>query len=91
MNTLEQRIAQALSDEKISSLDVADLLNETENASAEADRAAIEARELALDPIASPDANKARAAIEDANFMCARLRTVQGRSRRATREVVLRI
>jgi hypothetical protein len=74
--TIEQRIAQALSDENISSLDVAALLAETEEASIEADRAAVEARELAFDPIASPDANRARAAVETANFVCARLRTL---------------
>jgi hypothetical protein len=79
MNTLEEKIAAALSDDKISSLDVGDLLAETEQASINADEAAIEARDLALDPIASPDANRARASIETANFTCARLRTVQPR------------
>jgi hypothetical protein len=76
MNTLEQRIAAALADNEITSYRIADLLAETEQASIDADAAAVAARELALDPIASPDANKARAAIEDSNFMCARLRTV---------------
>ena len=76
MNTLEQRIAEALSDNEITSYRIADLLAETEQASIEADKQAITARELALDPIASPDANKARAAIEDSNFTCMRLRTV---------------
>jgi hypothetical protein len=76
MNTLEHRIAKALSDNEITSARVADLLNETEQASIDADAAAVTAREVALDPIASPDANKARAAIEDTNFACMRLRTV---------------
>jgi hypothetical protein len=79
MNTLEQRIAAALSDDDIDSYHIADLLAETEQASIDADKAAITARELALDPIASPDAHKARAAIEDANFTSMRLRTVQPR------------
>jgi hypothetical protein len=79
MNTLEQRIAEALSDDKIGSHDIGHLLIETEQASIDADKAAITARELALDPIASPDAHKARAAIEDANFTSMRLRTVQPR------------
>jgi hypothetical protein len=79
MNTLEQRIAAALSDDNIDSYHIADLLAETEQASIDADKAAITARELALDPIASPDAHKARAAIEDANFTSMRLRTVQPR------------
>jgi hypothetical protein len=79
MNTLEQRIAAALSDDKITSHDVGHLLIETEQASLDADKAAVLARELALDPIASPDTHKARAAIEDANFICARLRTVMPR------------
>jgi hypothetical protein len=74
--SLEQRIAAALSDEKITSHDVGHLLVETEQASVDADAAAVTARELALDPIASPDTHKARAAIEDAQFVCARLRTV---------------
>jgi hypothetical protein len=76
MNTLEEKIAAALSDDKISSLDVAALLAETEEASIEADRAAVTARDLALDPIASPDANRARASVETANFASMRLRTV---------------
>jgi hypothetical protein len=79
MNTLEHRIAQALSDNDITSHDIAHLLIETEQASIDADKQAIIARDLALDPIASPDTHKARAAIEDANFVCARLRTVMPR------------
>jgi hypothetical protein len=61
---------------RYSSLDVADLLAETEEASVEADAAAVIAREQSLDPIAMPDPNQARAAVETANFVCARLRTL---------------
>jgi hypothetical protein len=45
-------------------------------ATADADKAAIQAREQALDPIASPDPNKAHAAMEAAAFTCDRLRNV---------------
>jgi hypothetical protein len=49
---------------------------ETEIAAAAADKTAEEEREKALDPLASPNAAKARAATEDAAFASDRLHTV---------------
>ncbi len=74
--TLEQRIAAALADNDIASSDLAALIMETEAAVTDADQEAITAREQALDPIASPDPTKARAAMESAAFTRDRLRTV---------------
>jgi hypothetical protein len=74
--TLEHRIAEALSDNNISSLDVADLLNENEMAIAMADNDATVAEATALDPLQSPDLHKARATVEDAKFRATRLRTL---------------
>ena len=74
--TLEQHVAAALADNDIASSDLAALITETEAAVVAADEAAAKAHELALDPLLSPDANKARASVETAKFMCARLRNV---------------
>jgi hypothetical protein len=74
--TLEQRIAAALADNKIDSSALATLIAETDAAVTDADQEAITAREQALDPIASPDPTKARAAMESAVFTRDRLRTV---------------
>jgi hypothetical protein len=74
--SLEQRIATALASDDIASVDLATLITETEAAVATADEAATRAREQALDPIASPDANKARAMLETAEFARDRLKTV---------------
>jgi hypothetical protein len=74
--TLEQRIAAALADSDIHSSALATLVAETEAATADADKAAIQAREQALDPITSPDPNKARATMESAKFTADRLRNV---------------
>jgi hypothetical protein len=73
---LESRIATVLSDDKISSLDVADLLNENEMAIAMADNDATVAETTALDPLQSPDLHKARATVEDAKFRATRLRSL---------------
>jgi hypothetical protein len=73
--TLEQRIATALSSETTSDV-VAILIAEVETAIVAADKAAQMEREKALDPLASPDAAKARAAMEDAGFTRDRLRNV---------------
>jgi hypothetical protein len=75
MSTLEERIAAALSD-SITSPDLAALIAETEESIAVADTTAESERVKALDPIASPDPVKARAAMEDAAFTRDRLRTV---------------
>jgi hypothetical protein len=71
--TLEQRIATALSSDTTSDV-VALLITEVETAIVAADKAAEVEREKALDPLASPDAAKARAAMEDAAFTRDRLR-----------------
>jgi hypothetical protein len=75
MSTLEERIAAALS-ANIASSDLAALIAETEEAIALADSTAESERAKALDPIASPDPIKARAAMENAAFTRDRLRTV---------------
>jgi hypothetical protein len=73
---LEHRIADALKADDIKSSDLAALIVETEIAAAAADKTAEEEREKALDPLASPNAAKARAAMEDAAFASDRLHTV---------------
>ncbi len=74
--TLEQYIAKALSDNALDSNALAVLIAETAEAVEVADKQAIAAREQALDPIASPDPNKARATMESAKFTADRLRNV---------------
>ena len=86
MSTLEERIATALS-EDIASADVEALITETEAAITAADAAAEEERVKALDPIASPDPAKARAAMEDAAFTRDRLRTVLPRLQARLKQV----
>jgi hypothetical protein len=84
MSTLEKRIAAALSSDSASTV-LSALIAETEvaiNQAAEAERA------KALDPIVSPDAAKAHAAMEDAAFMRERLRTVLPRLQERYQEVV---
>src|SRR5450759_5624093 len=73
--TLEERIATVLSADTASDV-VAILIAEVETAIIAADKAAAMEREKALDPLASPDAAKARASMEDAAFTRDRLRTV---------------
>jgi hypothetical protein len=73
--TLEERIATALSSDIASDV-VAILIAEVETAIVAADKAAEMEREKALDPLASPDAAKARASMEDAGFIRDRLRNV---------------
>jgi hypothetical protein len=75
VDTLEQRITNAFS-ERIPLSEIAKLIAETEEAITAAEAAAEDARVKALDPIASPDSVKARAAMEDAAFTRDRLRTV---------------
>jgi hypothetical protein len=87
MSTLEERIATALS-EDIASADVEALIAETDAAIAAADVAAEAERVKALDPIASPDAAKARTAMEDAAFTRERLRTVLPRLQARLKQVV---
>ncbi len=85
--TLEQRIASALTADDTKAADIAALIAETEIAIAAADKAADIEREKALDPLASPDAARARAAMEDAAFARDRLRSVLPRLRERLTEV----
>jgi Arm DNA-binding domain len=86
MISLEQRLTSALSGDILSS-DLAGLIVETE-AATNAAQVAAEAEPIkALDPVASPDAAKARAAMEDAAFTRDRLRTVLPRLRARLKEV----
>src|SRR5664280_2182069 len=87
--TLEQRISAALADNDIDSSALATLIAETEAATADADKTAIQAREQALDPITSPDPTKARAAMEAAAFTRDRLRTVLPRLQERFEQVCL--
>ena len=86
--TLEQRIAAALAGD-IHSSALATLIAETEAATTAAEEAAIKSREQALDPIASPDPTKARAAMEQASFTRDRLRNVLPRLRERFEQVCL--
>jgi hypothetical protein len=72
---LESRIAAALAG-PVTSAVLAALVRETEMAIGAADKDAKEARERALDPVASPDPTKAREAMEAAEFARDRLKTV---------------
>jgi hypothetical protein len=87
--SLEQRISAALVDNDIHSSALATLIAETEAATTAADEAAIKSREQALDPIASPDPTKARAAMEAAAFTRDRLRTVLPRLQERFEQVCL--
>ena len=73
---IESRITATLSDENIAANAVAELITETEDALAAADLAAEDARTSALDPALTPDPKKARAAMEDAEFIAQRLETL---------------
>jgi hypothetical protein len=84
--TLEERIATALSCDTASDV-VAILIVEAETAIVAADKAAEMERVKALDPLASPDAAKARALMEDAAFMRDRLRTVLPRLQQRLNEL----
>ena len=86
--TLEQQIASALSSDTTSDV-IALLITEVETAIVAADKAAESERETALDPIASPDAAKARAVMEDAAFVRDRLRTVLPRLQSRLQQVHL--
>ena len=70
--SLEKRIADALNN-NIAAIDLAALITETEAAITQA--ATAERRE-AFDPTLSPDPTAARAAMDEAEFMCNRLQTM---------------
>jgi len=85
----EYRIALAFKADDVNSSDLAALIEETEVAAANANEAATKAREQALDPVVSPDAAKARTAMEDAAFTRDRLRTVLPRLQSRLQQVHL--
>ncbi len=76
--TLEQRIGDALKDD-ITAAEIANLLVEVENALADAEQNAAATRKAAIDPIASPDPNKARALVEMSAFSLDRLKAALSR------------
>jgi hypothetical protein len=84
--TLEQRISDALKTD-ITVAEIANLIIEVENALADAEQNAVAVRKAAMDPIAFPDAVKARAATEMATFAVDRLRAAQSRLTRRYSEV----
>jgi hypothetical protein len=79
MSELEQQIIAALSDDTMSAATLAELVADTEVAITEADAAAETAKTAFLDPVASPDANKARALMETTEYAADRLRTLRPR------------
>ncbi len=90
MDTLEHRIASALSATAITSSKLAALIQETEAAIVEADKVAEQERLKALDPLRSPNAAQARQVMEDAAFACDRLRTVLPRLQESFSKVAAR-
>jgi hypothetical protein len=86
---LEQRIATALGAAGITSTELDQLIIETEAAIAAASEAAVTERVRALDPALSPDPRKARAAAEDAQFACDRLRTLLPRLKACWEQIAL--
>lgn len=83
---LEKRIAAALT-EDVTSTELAAVIANTEAAITEADATAKAEKEKALDLLVSPDADKARAAMEDAAFICGRLRAALPRLQARLNEV----
>jgi hypothetical protein len=79
--TFEKRVIAALTNRDITSDTLAGLITETEAAITQAERAAEAERKRALDPTLSPDAAKARQAMENAAFTCDRLRNMLPRLR----------
>jgi hypothetical protein len=86
MSALEKKIASALASDTMA-VAIAALVAETQAAITQADTDAEVERAKALDPALSPDAAKARAAMEDAAFMRDRLRTVLPRLQQRHQEV----
>jgi hypothetical protein len=89
MDPLEIKISAALHNgSDPGSNDLANLLTETEQAIVQAEDDAAIAKEVALDPIRSPDLTKARQAAEDAAFRIGRLKTLLPRLRKRYQMVV---
>jgi hypothetical protein len=74
--SFEQQLVAALGSRDISSNDLYSLVEETQLAIITADNDAKVAEAMALDPMQSPDPSEARRAMEDAQFLAARLRSV---------------
>ena len=72
---LETRLVAALTGD-LAAAKLAALIAETEAEIAQAETLATEARQRALDPVASPDLRQARATMEDAAFRCDRLKSL---------------
>jgi hypothetical protein len=72
---LEERITSALANARIASMELRELIPETEAALAAAEATARAEREKALDPVASPDAAKAEQSVWAAEFRRDRLRS----------------
>ena len=83
---LEARITAALTTD-IASADIAALITETEGAVTQAEATAEAERKKALDPVVSPDATKAREAMQAAEFRRDRLRTLSPRLQMRLRQV----
>jgi len=73
---LQARAVAALTGSGVTSAKLASLIEETEATISEAEASAEKAHQRALDPIASPNPQRARAQMEDAAFLCARLRSL---------------
>ena len=74
--TFEERISAALTNRDIKADTLAGLITETEAAIAAAEQAAEAERAKALDPLQSPDADAAHAAMQSAEFAVRRLHTM---------------
>jgi hypothetical protein len=85
--TLEQRIAQMLAATNVGSDALIDLLGELDRALESVDEHVERARQRALDPIACPDAGKARAELEATEFNRDRLKGLRPRVERKIKEV----
>ena len=72
-HTLEARIVEALNDFNITATDLAGLITDAEQGLLDATTIADRMQEIALDPVASPDARKAAEAAEFATFVVKRL------------------
>lgn len=74
--TIDQRIGSALAtDADVTAIDLAALIVEVEHTLVEAEQNAAATRKVAMDVIATPDPNKARASIEMATLTVDRLKT----------------
>lgn len=90
MPPLDERISLALTSE-MASADLAQLLAEIENASADSSRQLEQARETALDPMTAPDEIRgARAAMGDAEFQIDRLARAKDRIATAHKAAIAR-